>query len=84
MAAYFPVSIDYEGRRYNGCWLLKQGNRLCVSWGEHVEHVDLTPGERPERRAAVVLRKIIKKHLAQLERERRAFEAKRRRLSPNS
>jgi hypothetical protein len=84
MADFHPFQIDVEGRRVNGVWKLKQGSRLCVSWGEHVEHVSLKPNERPEKRAEVVLRQIVKKHLAQLEKERRAFEAKRRRLSPNS
>jgi hypothetical protein len=81
---FHPFSIDFEGRRVNGVWKLKQGNRLCVSWGEHVEHVDLKLGERPDRRAEAVLRQIVKKDKAQRERELRALEAKRRRLSPNS
>jgi hypothetical protein len=81
---YHPFSIEADGRRVSAIWSLKQGNCLCVSWGEHVEHIELKPGERPEKRAEVVLRGIVKKHQAQLEKERRAFEAKRRRLSPNS
>jgi hypothetical protein len=81
---FHPFSIDADGRRVSAIWALKQGNCLCVSWGDHVEHIELKPGERPELRAAAVLRIILKKDRAQREREQRAFEAKRRKLSPNS
>jgi hypothetical protein len=82
-ARYHPFSIDADGRRVSAIWALKQGGRLCVSWGEHVEHIELKPGERPEVRAAAVLRMALKKDRAQREREQRAFEAKRRKLSPS-
>jgi hypothetical protein len=81
---FYDVAVELEGRIYRGKWTLKLGGLICVSWdGEGAKTVELGK-TRPEVKAVTVLRQLVKECQARRERERRAWEAKRRRLSPNS
>jgi len=79
---FYEVTAEIDGRRYTGTWTLKQGGLICVAWAESAKTVELGR-TRPEVKAVTVLRQLVKARQAQRAREQRAFEAKRRRLSPS-
>ena len=58
MDRFYPVSVDVEGRRYNGEWVLRQGGKLCVGGAYGSKTVDLGRA-KPENLAPKVLKELV-------------------------
>lgn len=82
MPRFYPITIEIEGHNYSGTWRLKQGCLITVAGFYGSRTVELGSNRKPEDVAAKVLRELVKAWQAKNERERKAWEAKRKRLNP--
>lgn len=73
MPRFYPVAVEFEGRRYTGDWMLVQGGDLCVRsrWGNKPGPVGK---EKPEVSAKRVLEQIVRDWHRKRERDARQIE----------